>query len=109
MQKKQKGQHHSKDDGAGGKGKEPMSVSARKLAATLWEINEVPELEGRDSKTREEVIPSNLPDPPHSPISEVGLFHFFCCCNLTRMDIVHFCVSILYSNANPIIYVLNNC
>lgn len=76
MPKKQKGQHHSKDDGAGGKGKEPMSVSARKLAATLWEINEVPELEGKDSKTREEVIPSNLPDPPHSPLSEVGLFHF---------------------------------
>lgn len=70
MPKKQKGQHHSKDEGAGGKGKEPMSVSARKLAATLWEINEVPELESKDSKIREEVVPSNLPDPSHSPISE---------------------------------------
>ncbi|KAM5585038.1 hypothetical protein ABKV19_004430 [Rosa sericea] len=71
MPKKQKGQQHSKDEL---KGKEVMSVSARKLAATLWEINEVPDVESKDSKTREEEgtaqMPPKFPDPSYSPISE---------------------------------------
>ncbi|XP_050370312.1 uncharacterized protein LOC126788369 [Argentina anserina] len=76
MPKKQKGllqqqqqQHSSKDDG---KGKEVMSVSARKLAATLWEINEVSVLKSKESKREEGVapMPPKLADPSYSPISE---------------------------------------
>ncbi|KAL6199551.1 hypothetical protein ACLB2K_029335 [Fragaria x ananassa] len=74
MPKKQKGlllQQHSKDDG---KGKEVMSVSARKLAATMWEINEVNDLKSKETKMREEEgvppMPPKLPDPSYSPISE---------------------------------------
>lgn len=89
MPKKQKGlllQQHSKDDG---KGKEVMSVSARKLAATMWEINEVNDLKSKESKMREEEgvpqMPPKLPDPSYSPISEVTLFCLFF--NLSMIDI----------------------
>lgn len=73
----------------GGKGK-PAPISARKLAATLWELNEIPsprakedfhekrsvkEMRGRDRITRSVQsgsLPPHLSDPSHSPISEVG-------------------------------------
>lgn len=62
-------------------------VSARKLAATLWELNEVPapamtaaeeglkgKRVGRREKVRRSVYPGSLPphlsDPSHSPVSE---------------------------------------
>ena len=82
MPKKQKGllqqQHSSKEEG---KGKEVTSVSARKLAATLWEINEVTDLKSKESKMKEEegvaqMLPK-LADPSYSPISEVGLILMF--------------------------------
>ncbi|BFG34841.1 hypothetical protein CerSpe_211150 [Prunus speciosa] len=72
-------------DGGGGKGKGvPLSVSARKLAATLWEINEVP-LKKKDAKAIKEMriregvaqmpslagsLPPKLSDPSYTPISE---------------------------------------
>ncbi|GMP48704.1 hypothetical protein CsSME_00015970 [Camellia sinensis var. sinensis] len=73
-------------------------VSARKLAATLWEMNEVPSprvgdnLEEkkavkREMRVRERMgvprsvhsgsLPPHLSDPSHNPISEVGFFFFF--------------------------------
>ncbi|KAI6696480.1 hypothetical protein NL676_016599 [Syzygium grande] len=71
-----------------GKGKLQEPVSARKLAATLWEMNEMPSprvregLEGRrlkkEGRGRERVassvrsgsLPPHLSDPSHSPVSE---------------------------------------
>ncbi|KAJ4971216.1 hypothetical protein NE237_004315 [Protea cynaroides] len=73
----------------GGKGK-PPPISARKLAATLWEMNEIPsphmkedvleerrllkkEMRGRDRNTRSVQsgsLPPHLSDPSHSPESE---------------------------------------
>nr|GMD44405.1 uncharacterized protein LOC109181778 [Ipomoea batatas] len=73
-------------------------VSARKLAATLWEMNEVPspapevmeEVEVRGNKKtvmkKEKMrsASSHLCDPSHSPVSEVSssfiliIFHDFC-------------------------------
>ncbi|KAJ0083847.1 hypothetical protein Patl1_30352 [Pistacia atlantica] len=67
----------------GDRGKE-VSVSARKLAATLWEINKIPspkgkkELEKQDLRSKERVLrgsqsgtlPPHLSDPSYSPISE---------------------------------------
>ncbi|XP_043694561.1 uncharacterized protein At5g41620-like [Telopea speciosissima] len=74
----------------GGKGKLPP-VSARKLAATLWEMNEIPspqmkedvsewrrvllkkEMKGRDRNSRSVLsgsLPPHLSDPSHSPASE---------------------------------------
>lgn len=44
-----------------------VSVSARKLAATLWEINKVPSPKDKQI----------LSDPSYSPISEVGFFYSF--------------------------------
>ncbi|KAL7243649.1 hypothetical protein ACSBR1_015955 [Camellia fascicularis] len=73
-------------------------VSARKLVATLWKMNEVPSprvgdnLEEkkaikREMRVRERMglprsvhsgsLPPHLSDPSHSPISEVGFFFFF--------------------------------
>jgi len=65
-------------------------VSARKLAATLWELNELPALSagaheesaGRREKGKRSVNSSSLPphlsDPSHSPTaSEVGLVPHF--------------------------------
>lgn len=75
----------------GGKVKQ-APVSARKLAATLWELNEMPSpklKEGFDErKLKKEVrgreriarsvqsgsLPPHLSDPSHSPVSEVVLF-----------------------------------
>lgn len=72
-----------------GKGKLQEPVSARKLAATLWEMNEMPSprvregLEGRrlkkEGRGRERIassvrsgsLPPHLSDPSHSPVSEV--------------------------------------
>lgn len=58
------------------KGKE-ASVSARKLAATLWEINDVKEMRNqKESRSKERVarsaqlLPPHLLDPSHSPFSE---------------------------------------
>ncbi|KAK8486622.1 hypothetical protein V6N13_126175 [Hibiscus sabdariffa] len=61
-------------------------VSARKLAATLWEMNEIPSprrKEGNEERRRKEVrergtgrsvhsgsLPPHLSDPSHSPVSE---------------------------------------
>lgn len=56
-------------------------VSARKLAATLWEINEIPSPSVRSKKdlrrervaarsTRSGSLPPHLSDPSHSPVSE---------------------------------------
>ncbi|XXG78218.1 hypothetical protein AAC387_Pa08g2205 [Persea americana] len=71
----------------GGKGK-PAPISARKLAATLWELNEIPsprvkedfqerrsvkEMRGRERITRSVQsgsLPPHLSDPSHSPVSE---------------------------------------
>lgn len=67
-------------------------VSARKLAATLWEMNELPSTRVKESlalderKSRKEMkarekttrsvhsgsLPPHLSDPSHSPVSEVG-------------------------------------
>ncbi|XP_010262928.1 PREDICTED: uncharacterized protein At5g41620-like [Nelumbo nucifera] len=70
-----------------GKGKQ-APVSARKLAATLWEMNEIPSPRMKDvlevSRIRKETrsrermassvqsgsLPSHLSDPSHSPVSE---------------------------------------
>lgn len=72
-------------------------VSARKLAATLWEMNEMPsprvvEEAPMIRKSRKERIaplppprssvhsgslPPHLSDPSHSPVSEVKVFVFF--------------------------------
>lgn len=70
-----------------------QAVSARKLAATLWEMNEMPSPQPRvlervdekrvmkkEGKGREKVparansgsLPPHLSDPSHSPVSEVG-------------------------------------
>ncbi|XP_010246149.1 PREDICTED: uncharacterized protein At5g41620 [Nelumbo nucifera] len=72
---------------SGGKGKQ-APVSARKLAATLWEMNEIPsprmkdDLEERrikkEMRARERIarsvqsgsLPPHLSDPSHSPVSE---------------------------------------
>ncbi|OMP01502.1 hypothetical protein CCACVL1_03081 [Corchorus capsularis] len=66
------------------KTKEP-SVSARKLAATLWEINTIPSPQGKEKEELEKkdrrrkaprvpkmahTLPPNLSDPSYSPISE---------------------------------------
>lgn len=71
-------------------GQEQPPVSARKLAATLWELNEVrsPRVVEHDDEEDEEgfvekrvgrrraklrsCLPSHLSDPSHSPVSEVG-------------------------------------
>lgn len=54
-------------------------VSARKLGATLWEMNEMPsprvkddKLLRKDTKVRERMksLPHHLSDPSHSPVSE---------------------------------------
>lgn len=69
----------------GGRGKE-VSVSARKLAATLWEINEVPSRQEKKaglevvkdhkkeltSRERVAKFSHQSSDPCRSPISEVG-------------------------------------
>lgn len=71
---------------SGGKAKE-VSVSARKLAATLWEINKIPSprvtkdlklLEDkREFRSREKVAKlPNLSDPSYPPISEVEYLFF---------------------------------
>ncbi|XP_057956575.1 uncharacterized protein At5g41620 [Malania oleifera] len=70
--------------GASGCDGKELPVSARKLAATLWEINEVPsapamkdseEIRNRKEKRRVEKtakpsLPPHLSDPSHSPASE---------------------------------------
>lgn len=75
----------SKGGVVGGKGKDLLSVSARKLAATLWEINEVPSLPVKkgsealkdqkkelSSRQRAPKLSRHMSDPCRSPISEVG-------------------------------------
>lgn len=67
-------------------------VSARKLAATLWEMNEMPKVmeeKMKIMKKKERLrsvvsgsLPPHLSDPSHSPVSEVGFSSsplFFCC------------------------------
>lgn len=70
-----------------------VSVSARKLAATLWEINTIssppaPEeseaaIDKTDTRGKVKVgrisptLPPNLSDPSNSPISEVGILFLF--------------------------------
>ncbi|KAK4855831.1 hypothetical protein QYF36_011425 [Acer negundo] len=69
-------QQHPKSQ-PGIKAKE-MSLSARKLAATLWEINKIPSpkanhstREKKDFRSRERgTLPPHLSDPSYSPISE---------------------------------------
>ena len=66
-------------------------VSARKLAATLWEMNEIPSpspsvRSKKELRTRERVprsmrsgsLPPHLSDPSHSPVSEVLSPNFMC-------------------------------
>ena len=78
-----------------GQGQVQQPVSARKLAATLWERNEIPsprrkegneerrrrKKEGRERGAARSVysgsLPPHLSDPSHSPVSEVGSFFFF--------------------------------
>ncbi|XP_076921155.1 uncharacterized protein LOC143582493 [Bidens hawaiensis] len=64
-------------DGGGGRSR---PVSARKLAATLWEMNEMPSPQNSESTRRKEStrirekpnrsLPPHLSDPSHSPVSE---------------------------------------
>ncbi|CAK9158989.1 unnamed protein product [Ilex paraguariensis] len=62
----------------GGGGKDLLSVSARQLAATLWEINEVPPPNTKENleekrnkmKMRNRGLVKHLDDPSHSPVSE---------------------------------------
>ncbi|KAJ0088965.1 hypothetical protein Patl1_32645 [Pistacia atlantica] len=88
---------HSESGGGGGKGKQQLQqpVSARKLAATLWEMNEMPSPKvkengggefnekrlRREARAREREraaarslqsgsLPPHLSDPSHSPVSE---------------------------------------
>ncbi|KAM1227572.1 hypothetical protein ACFX2I_006816 [Malus domestica] len=63
--------------GSSGKGKEVVSVSARKLAATLWEINEQEQTALRKKASKVAQFPSlagslppKLSDPSFTPISE---------------------------------------
>ncbi|XWS66616.1 hypothetical protein CRYUN_Cryun05aG0215400 [Craigia yunnanensis] len=82
-------QSGSKVKGQGqGQGQVQQPVSARKLAATLWEINEIPsprikegneerrrrKKEGRERAAARSVhsgsLPPHLSDPSHSPVSE---------------------------------------
>ncbi|MED6172322.1 hypothetical protein PIB30_049048 [Stylosanthes scabra] len=75
--------------GGGGVKAKQAPVSARKLAATLWEMNEIPspsvrEMQQGDSKLKKELrarekvarstrsgsLPPHLSDPSHSPVSE---------------------------------------
>lgn len=66
-------------------------VSARKLAATLWEMNEMPSPKLEDDKKMRRVrerergvarslhsgsLPPHLSDPSHSPASQVGVVLF---------------------------------
>lgn len=86
--------HHHHRTSSGSKEKE-ISVTARKLAATLWEINDLPPsgLKNRTTKHRDRVKDrdrtSNLcrseSDPSYTPFTEVNnitilifKFHFFC-------------------------------
>ncbi|XP_076935255.1 uncharacterized protein LOC143601846 [Bidens hawaiensis] len=65
------------DDGGGGRSR---PVSVRKLAATLWEMNEMPSPQNSESTRRKEStrirekpnrsLPPHLSDPSHSPVSE---------------------------------------
>lgn len=61
------------------------SVSARKLAATLWEINTIPSQQPKEVLAKKDkrrkasrvakmahTLPQNLSDPSYSPFSEVG-------------------------------------
>ena len=77
-----------------GQGQPRQPVSARKLAATLWEMNEIPSprvkegneemrrrrKEGRERGAARSVhsgsLPPHLSDPSHSPVSEVIFFFF---------------------------------
>lgn len=86
-------------------------VSARKLAATLWEMNEVPSpsprvmervLEDRRRDTRERrhsgSLPPHLSDPSHSPVSEVGFFFLIisvCKFSNTRIELLLRCVELI--------------
>lgn len=76
-----------------GEAKGNVSVSARKLGATLWEINEVPspvkEMALREKKgmkrrekggkvsSSESLMLSRLSDPTYSPFPKVGFDFFF--------------------------------
>lgn len=79
----------SNGGGGGGGGGRSGPVSARRLAATLWEMNEIPtpamsENLGDKKKNKNALllkkeksrssVPSHLSDPSHSPISEVCMF-----------------------------------
>lgn len=74
----------------GGKGKEVSALSARKLGATLWGIDQVP-TKKKDSQINEDsklvrrsreksaklpsqsaILPQHLSDPSYTPFSEVG-------------------------------------
>ena len=87
-------QSGSKVKGQGqGQGQQQQPISARKLAATLWEMNEIPSprrkegneerrrrKEGRERGAARSVysgsLPPHLSDPSHSPVSEVGSFYY---------------------------------
>ena len=107
----------SQGGAAAAKAKQAPPVSARKLAATLWEMNEIPSprvKEGSDERrlrkelrARERMarsmhsgsLPPHLSDPSHSPVSEVGFWFilkivcYFFFVWLVRK--VKFCVEIL--------------
>lgn len=88
-------QSQTQSGGAGNKVKQEP-VSARKLAATLWEMNEIelpsPCAKGgsdekrrlkKEGRSREKIVrsdslPLHLSDPSHSPVSEVGVFCLVC-------------------------------
>lgn len=69
------------DGGGSGGGGRSREVSARKLAASLWEMNEMPSPQNSvtTSRRKERVkekktagsLPPHLSDPSHTPVSEV--------------------------------------
>lgn len=87
--------HAGSQSGSKLKGQQQQPVSARKLAATLWEMNEIPSprrkegneerrtmKEGREKgaaarSVHSGSLPPHLSDPSHSPVSEVGCFFPF--------------------------------
>lgn len=100
----------SSQNGAG-RSKQQAPVSARKLAATLWEMNDMPsprvregssderrlrKMEIMNSKAREREriarsahsgsLPPHLSDPSHSPVSEVGFLFASCFVWLVRIS-----------------------
>lgn len=86
-------------------------VSARRLAATLWEMNEIPsprlsENLGEKKKNKNLLllkkeklrssVPSHLSDPSHSPVSEVCLRSVILAYVFMLFDFLFFCLHFFF-------------